>query len=254
MKIGIFDSGVGGLTVLNTAFKIIPCADYVFYADLDNVPYGIKSKEEINNLTYKSINLLNDLGVDAIVLACNTATSAAAENLRKMFDVPIIGMEPAIKPAVETTSGKKILVMATELTLKEEKFKKLVNRLDADDIVDLLPMPELVEAAEKFEFESKEVENLLISKLNGFNLLEYEALVLGCTHYIYFKKMLRRIVPSNMSIIDGNEGTILNLLSTLNKKKITSSNINTVEFYISGRKSDGIIFNKFMKYLKTNNI
>lgn len=253
MKIGIFDSGVGGLTVLNTAMKIIPCAEYFFYADLDNVPYGVKTKEEVNKLTYNSIKFLYDLGVDAIVIACNTATSTSAERLRKMFDIPILGMEPAIKPAIETTQGKKILVMATELTLKEDKFKNLVNRLEADDIVDSIPMPELVEAAENFAFDSEKLESLVTEKLKKFDLNDYGALVLGCTHFIYFEKMLKRIFPQNISIIDGNKGTVINLVKTLNSRNNNCDN-NTIEFYISGRKSDGARFNKFMEYLKLNNL
>ena len=124
MRIGIFDSGVGGLTVLNTAMKMIPHAQYIYYADLDNVPYGTRDKGDVRKLTHNAIEFLYDMGVDAVVIACNTATSTSVEHLRKSFDIPVIGMEPAVKPAIENTDTGKVMVMATELTLKEKKFKR----------------------------------------------------------------------------------------------------------------------------------
>ena len=127
MKIGIFDSGIGGLSVLHQAMIIMPEADYIFYADVDNVPYGEKTKEEVRKLGF-----LVDKGCQAIVLACNTATSAAISYLREKYKLPIIGIEPAVKPAVEHIheSGKRVMVVSTPVTAKGEKLKKLVDKYD----------------------------------------------------------------------------------------------------------------------------
>ena len=126
MKIGIFDSGIGGLSVLHQAMIIMPEADYIFYADVDNVPYGEKTKEEVRKLVDHAVGFLVDKGCQAIVLACNTATSAAISYLREKYKLPIIGIEPAVKPAVEHIheSGKRVMVVSTPVTAKGEKLKK----------------------------------------------------------------------------------------------------------------------------------
>lgn len=254
MKIGIFDSGVGGLTVLSTAMKIIPDAEYIYYADLDNVPYGTKEKEDVRKRTYDAVEFLYGMGVEAVVIACNTATSTSVEYLRKSFNIPVIGMEPAVKPAIETSNTGKVIVMATELTLKEKKYKDLVSRLEGVSIVESLPMPELVEMAENFNFNHDDVERLLNRKLEKYNLEEYSAIVLGCTHFIYFKNVLERIVPGNISVIDGNLGTVNHLQKTLQEKGNCIKSCGSIEYYVSGRKAVHGEFQKYLSYLKENNI
>ena len=138
MKIGIFDSGIGGLSVLHQAMIIMPEADYIFYADVDNVPYGEKTKEEVRKLVDHAVGFLVDKGCQAIVLACNTATSAAISYLREKYKLPIIGIEPAVKPAVEHIheSGKRVMVVSTPVTAKGEKLKKLVDKYPIISIED----------------------------------------------------------------------------------------------------------------------
>jgi glutamate racemase len=254
MKIGIFDSGVGGLTVLNTAMKIIPDAEYIYYADLDNVPYGTREKDEVRNLTYEAVEFLRGKGAEAVVIACNTATSTSVEKLRKSFDMPIIGMEPAIKPAIENSDRRKVLVMATELTLKEEKFKNLVSRLNGDNIIEALPMPELVEKAENFDFNHENIESLFKRKLENYDLDEFSAIVLGCTHFIYFKNVLEKLVNEGISVIDGNIGTVNHLLRTIKEHDIYEKTCGSVEYYISGRKAEDRNFVKYLNHLNKNNI
>jgi glutamate racemase len=254
MKIGIFDSGVGGLTVLSTAMKIIPDAEYIYYADLDNVPYGTREKEDIRKMTYDAVEFLYGMRVEAVVIACNTATSTSVEHLRKSFNIPVIGMEPAVKPAIETSNTGKVIVMATELTLKEKKYKDLVSRLEGVSIVESLPMPELVEMAENFNFNHDDVERLFNMKLEKYKLEEYSAIVLGCTHFIYFKNVLERIVPGNISVIDGNLGTVNHLQKILQEKGSGIKSCGSIEYYVSGRKAVQGEFEKYLIYLKENNI
>ena len=121
MKIAFFDSGVGGLSVLQTAIQVLPPQQYIYFADSVNAPYGTKSKKEIKKLMFEAVDFLQTKNINALVVACNTATSAAIKDLRKQYDFPIIGMEPAVKPAIEKSKKKKIVLFATELTLKEKK-------------------------------------------------------------------------------------------------------------------------------------
>ena len=144
MKIGFFDSGIGGLSVLHHALKKLPHEQFLYYADSRHVPYGEKTEAEIAAYADAAIDFLLDEGVKAIVLACNTATSAAGETIRKRYPVPIIGMEPAVKKALETYGKGRILVAATSVTVKGEKLQLLIGRVDTRHVVDLLALPKLV--------------------------------------------------------------------------------------------------------------
>ena len=148
MPVGFFDSGLGGLTVLEKALRVMPDEDYIFYADEANVPYGEKTSEQITQYARNAVNCLTERGCKAVVIACNTATSVAADELRRTFDTPIIGIEPAVKPAVEHAGGRRILVMATPVTIRESRLKGLIASLDAEDTVVLLAMPGLVRFCE----------------------------------------------------------------------------------------------------------
>ncbi|MDP3386989.1 MAG: glutamate racemase [Eubacteriales bacterium] len=253
MKVAIFDSGVGGLTVLYSAMKQMPYNEYIYYADLDNVPYGNKDKDLVNRLTFRAVEQIYDLGVDAIVLACNTATSISADLLRNKYEIPIIGMEPAVKPAVMNSSGKRVLVMATELTLKESKLKNLIDRLEATDKVDLLPMSEMVDFAEEMVFESERVTDLLDRKFSHMDVSVYKTVVLGCTHFIYFKQKIEKYFNYSMNVIDGNQGTVNHLekiLQGIGKGKYLRDGKKSVQYYVSGRKAKSSEFQGYMDYLE----
>ena len=158
MKIGIFDSGIGGLTVLHQAMITLPQEEYLYYADTDHVPYGIRPKEEILEFVDNALRFMLGKGVKAVIIACNTATSAAIKTLRSRYSLPILGMEPAVKPAVaREEEGKRVMVAATPLTLREEKLRNLLHQVDKHHTVDLLPLPELVRFAEREEFTSQAV-------------------------------------------------------------------------------------------------
>lgn len=238
MQIGFFDSGAGGITVLHDTLKILPDEDYIYYADTLNVPYGPKSKEEVKGYIFDAVDFIVRQKVKAIVVACNTATSVAIEDLRAKYSIPVIGMEPAVKPAVERSRNlnRRVLVTATALTLREEKLQNLITRLDNDHIVDLLPLPGLVRFAERLEFDEQIVLPYLEEQLLGYDLSRYETVVLGCTHFSFFKDMFKKLFPADVSIIDGNSGTANNLKRTLEKMHCVNEGKGNITFYNSGVK------------------
>lgn len=234
--IGVFDSGIGGLTVLKEIIKILPNEEFIYYADTDNVPYGIKPKEEVKEYINQAVKFLIDKDVKAIVIACNTATSIAINDLRKKYSLPIIGIEPAAKPAIENRGQKKVLIMATPTTIREEKLHNLLKKFTAEEFVDLIAMPKLVEYAERGEFDSKEIEDYLKKQLQEFNLNDYSEIVLGCTHFPFFKEKIKKVVPQNINIIDGSKGVANRLKDILQKNDLLGNNNLKIEYYYSGRK------------------
>jgi glutamate racemase len=236
LKIGIFDSGIGGLTVLHQAMLLLPNEEYIFYADSDHVPYGEKPKEEIVSYVDGAVQFMLQKGTGAVVIACNTATSVAIEYLRKKYSIPILGIEPAVKPAVKECGGKRIMVVATPVTVREEKLKNLIAQVDETHLVDLLPLPKLVRFAERGIFQSPEITSYLHSMLAGYDLQAYSTLVLGCTHFNFFKDTFRKIFPAGINIIDGSAGTVNHLADILKEKMLPESPKPSVEYYRSGRK------------------
>ncbi len=265
MRIGIFDSGMGGLSVLHEAYHLLPEEEYIFYADIKNVPYGKKSEEQIMGYADNITSFLIERKVDAVLIACNTATSVAVAELRKRYSIPIIGMEPAVKPAVENTEEEeRILLMATPVTLREEKLSRLLTRVDLKHRVDLLEMPELVNFAERENYESEEVRSYIKERVETLGNNKYSALVLGCTHFNYFKPLYRDILGNELKLFDGNRGTVRHLADVLGLKikKDTNCGMNfnapqdivvdkKTEYYESGDEiTDN---NRLSKYLRMLN-
>ena len=212
MKIGIFDSGIGGLSVLHQALRYLPEEQFIYFADEAHVPYGEKTKEEIIGFVDEAVSFLINQGAEAIVIACNTATSAAINEMRKKYTIPIIGMEPAIKKALDQYGEHRVLAAATPITVKGEKMRCLMERVDQQHLVDLLPLPMLVRWAEKGIFESEEVLDYIQGMLENYQMEEYSSFVLGCTHFNFFKKIIRSVLPKHIRFVDGNEGTIHQLI------------------------------------------
>lgn len=254
MKIAFFDSGVGGLTVLNEALHQMPDENYIYYADTENAPYGIKTRDSVRELIFKAADEISRMGIKALVVACNTATSIAIKDLRAKYDFPIIGMEPAVKPAVEFNGRKKrVFVAATPLTLKEERFRDLVSKLDKDHIVDSIPLSRLVEFCENDVFDKEVIIPYLKDQFRNLDLANYSTLVLGCTHFPFYKEYFQQIFPAETSIIDGNKGTVRRLQYILSnpEDKEKSESGGSIEFYSSGKKLNGS--NRFMHYLNRLN-
>ncbi len=234
MRIGFFDSGIGGITVLHEALKIMPDEDYLYYADTLHVPYGTKPRDEVKNYIFDAVDFIAAQNVKAVVIACNTATSVAVAELRERHRIPVIGMEPAVKPAVGSASGGRILVTATALTLKEEKLHNLISGLGGGSICDLLPLPELVRFAENGEFGRETVLPYLLGQLSAYDLSRYEALVLGCTHFLFFKDLFGDLLPPYVRLFDGNEGTVRNLRRILSASGSLHGGSGDILYYHSG--------------------
>lgn len=233
MKLAFFDSGIGGLSVLHHAIKVLPNEDFIFFADEDNVPYGTKSRDEVLKFVDAAIKFLVEKKVSAIVVACNTATSVAVKILREKYSLPIIGMEPALKLALDKFPLRKVLVTATAITITGEKIQRLIKNLHAEKFSELRALPRLVEFAERQEFNSPDVENYLRGELSAYAWEKFSSLVLGCTHFNYFKDTLRKILPPHVKILDGNEGTVNELIRRTNLRPSTSRG--SVKFFYSGR-------------------
>jgi glutamate racemase len=236
MRIGFFDSGIGGLSVLYEALRQMPHEDYLYYADDANVPYGNKSREEIRSCVFEAVDFLARMDIKALVVACNTATSAAIQDIRQKYGFPIIGMEPAVKPAIKSVAGKRVLVFATPLTLRESKFIGLLNQVDIHNAVDFLPLQELVTFAEAYQFDRAVILSYLQELLKDFDLDRYGAVVLGCTHFPFFKNHIREIFPKGTIIVDGNKGTVQNLKNTLASMGRIHEGHGRVEYYRSGKR------------------
>ena len=235
MKIAFLDSGIGGLSVVYSARKALPEADILFYADCDNAPYGEKTVEEVRALTFRSARFLLEKGAEAIVIACNTATSAACKALREALPVPVVGMEPAVKKALELCPDKRVLVVATPVTIRGEKLRTLIEKVDSRHLADGHALPGLVRFAEQEIFEQETVTDYLRQELSGYPLSEYSSLVLGCTHFNYFKDSFRALLPPSVRILDGNEGTVRQLIRRLRECPQKTAGSGKTEVFFSGR-------------------
>ncbi|WP_032123515.1 glutamate racemase [Clostridium amazonitimonense] len=221
--IGFFDSGVGGLSVLKKAIDLMPQENYIYFGDSKNAPYGVRAVEDIKNLTFKAIEILLSKGSKAIVVACNTATSAAVDDLRRKYkDIPIIGIEPALKPAVSLYKKGKILIMGTPITLAEKKFNNLVAKCGPNLEIVPIPCPGLVEMIERGIFEGKDINDYLKDKFKTYISEDISSIVLGCTHYPFIKKEIISIFGTDIPVIDGSKGTAKELKRRLTEKHMVN--------------------------------
>ena len=210
--IGFFDSGVGGISVMRRAVELMPNENYIYFGDSKNAPYGVKHADEVRKLTFNAMKFFVEQGVKAVVIACNTATSAAIKELRETYgSIPIIGIEPAIKPAVESKKQGKVIIMATTMTLSEKKFNNLMDKYKDEREIIKLPAPGLVEFIEGGILDGEDVIDFLKEKLSPYLNTKISTIVLGCTHYPFVKNLIQGIVGEDVDIIDGSYGTIREL-------------------------------------------
>ena len=204
--IAVFDSGVGGISVLRHLIRVLPNERYLYFGDSANAPYGTKTKEQVKDLTFAAAETLMQRGIKALVVACNTATSAAINDLRQAYpELIVIGIEPALKLAADQFPGGNLGVMATPMTLREEKFAKLMERFENSGTIHKIPAPGLVELIESGRADSPETDALLAKLFAPYENLD--ALVLGCTHYPFAAASLRRVLGENVALLDGGDGT-----------------------------------------------
>ncbi len=201
--IGVFDSGVGGLSVWREIARQLPHEDIVYLADQAHVPYGSRQLAQVRELAAGVTRFLLEQGAKAIVVACNTASAAALHHLRRTFPtVPFVGMEPAIKPAVERTHNGVVGVIATQATFQGELFASLVERYAGQVKVLTQTCPELVKVVESGALDTPATETLLREYLSPLTRAGIDQLVLGCTHYPFLRPAIERIVGRNVEIID----------------------------------------------------
>lgn len=230
--IGVFDSGVGGISVLREMTALMPNENFIYFGDSKNAPYGTKSAKEVQDLSLKNAQMLISMGVKAIVIACNTATSVAAEILRKKYpDIPIVGVEPALKPAALYKENGRVLVIATDVTLREQKFKELLSKYSKMCEIYPLPCPGLMDWVEKGIIEGEEVEGFtekLLAPYKG----KVDSVVLGCTHYPFLAKVISCAIGDGVKLFDGGEGTARELQRRLECMNISNKgqNIGKIEF------------------------
>ncbi|WP_160692789.1 glutamate racemase [Clostridium sp. C2-6-12] len=221
--IGFFDSGVGGLSVMREAISILPNEDFIYFGDSKNAPYGIKNLDEVKNLTLNAVDFLLDKNVKAVVVACNTATSAAIEDIRSKYkELIVIGIEPALKPAVKLSREGKIIIMATPMTLRERKFKLLMDKYKDQSSIVSLPCAGLVEFIEQGILEGEELEGYLEEKFRPYLSDGIASVVLGCTHYPFIKKSLGNVIGNHVPLIDGGLGTSHELERKLMERDLLS--------------------------------
>lgn len=218
--VGLLDSGLGGISVLGEALRQLPNEDYVYYGDTANAPYGDKTPEEVLGLVHQAVERLIELRCKAIVIACNTATSVSAGKLRQELALPIIGMEPALKPASQLPGEGKILVMATRVTLALPKFQALMAQYGRDAVP--VPCPGLMECVERGELEGPQVTVLLRQLLGPWLSQPVKAVVLGCTHYPFLRKAIAALFPEGTPLIDGNAGSVRQLRRRLEEQNLLS--------------------------------
>ena len=221
--IAVIDSGVGGISVLRELLRLMPGERFLYFGDSANAPYGSRSRAEVLDITRRNLDILKARGIKALVIACNTATSAAAKVLREENpDLTIIGIEPAVKPAAFLGDAPRVLVMATPLTLREEKFRDLVARYTHRAEVISLPCPGLVELIEAGHLDDAPIDGYFASLFAPYADERIDAVVLGCTHYPHVRDAIARHLPPNVAILDGGEGTARETLRRLREQDLTA--------------------------------
>ena len=208
LPIAVFDSGIGGVSVLKELIRLLPNENFIYFGDTANAPYGTKSAEKVREMTFSVYESLKAEGIKAFVIACNTATSVAVASLREKYPEDIIiGVEPALKPAVKCCERPTVAVLATPLTLKEEKFAHLLEKFGTDARVIPFACPGLVEFVERGEISGKALHTFLEELLSPLKEEKLDAVVLGCTHYPFVKAEITSVLGKNVQIFDGSEGT-----------------------------------------------
>ncbi len=243
--IGVFDSGLGGASVLRVALKLLPQENYIYYGDNGNAPYGDRAEQEIAEYTFASARKLVEFGVKAIVIACNTATATCIEQIRNELDVPVISVEPAIRPACMAPGSGKILMMATRATTRLERYHTLQSHMpDPARVINIPCSGEMVQRIERGCFGTDGFDDLFDEYLAPYAGLNVDGIVLGCTHYIFIKdaflrnaeRLLR--IGGGFRLYDGNEGTVRQLKRVLKEKQLLNfAGTAQVEFYTSGDKA-----------------
>lgn len=227
--IGVFDSGIGGVTVMKELVKILPNEDYIYYSDTINNPYGDKTNEEIINISDSIVNKLVEMGCKIIVIACNTASAISKDYLRSKYNVPIIAIEPAYKAV---PNNEKTLVMATKATINSDKFKNLFNTYDNHNTI-LLSCSGLADLIE--EGNKEKIIDYLNNKIGSYT--DVKNVVLGCTHYPLIKEEISKVL-GDVNFYDGSVGVAKHTKEILEEKDLLSNNTGKIIFIDSSNNKE----------------
>lgn len=222
--IGVMDSGMGGISVLRELARLLPMENFVFYGDSAHAPYGSRSNEEIYRLTEQAVQRLLAEEVKAVVLACNTASSVAGARLRAEYpELIIVAIEPALKPAVISCPGGRVVVLATEATLREKKFARLLEAWQAKAEIIKLPLPGLPEFVERGELDSPRLRQFLQGYFDQLEDRRVDGVVLGCTHYPFVRKVIAELLGPQVKVFDGAAGTARQLRRRLYSRRLLTA-------------------------------
>ncbi len=237
--IGLFDSGIGGTSIWKEVVKLLPLENTIYLADSKNAPYGQRSKDEIISLSIKNTELLISKGCKLIIVACNTATTNAIDYLRKNYDLPFIGIEPAIKPAALYSKTGAIGILATQGTLTSKLFEKTADEYTKNIHTIEQDGEGLVSLIEQGKLQSTEMNELLSTYLKHMLKFNIDHLVLGCTHYPYLIPHIKKLIGNDVIIIDSGEAVAKQTKAILQKHGLitetTSSKIH--DFFINIQKN-----------------
>lgn len=234
--VGVFDSGVGGLSVLGEIHQLLPSESLLYVADCGHIPYGEKTPEFIRQRCLAIAGFFREQGAKALVLACNTATVAGVAQLRARYpDWPIVGMEPAVKPAAAATRSGVVGVLATTGTLQSAKFAALLDRFAADVQVITQPCPGLVELIETGDLASPAIGQLLRGYVEPLLAAGCDTIILGCTHYPFLKPLLRGMIPASITLIDTGAAVARQLQRLLGQRELLATgHSQPARFWTSG--------------------
>ena len=253
--IGIFDSGIGGISILEKLKQLLPNENFIYLADNQNCPYGSKSKKEIISLSKKNCEKLIELNCKIIIIACNTSTTNSIKKLREIIAIPIIGIEPGLKPAIHYTKTKNIGILATEKTLGSKLFFETLNQNRIDDIhiheqIDYELVNLIEEGSHSKQNLYKILEKYLVPMINK----KIDCLLLGCTHYNHIKDIIEEIIPVDIKIVDTIAPVNKRVLNILKSNNILnkSTNKRTIKIFYNGKKlSDNYLDREYdLRYLE----
>ena len=251
--IAVFDSGVGGISVLRELRKQLPRENYLYFGDSANAPYGNRPTEQVRALTLQAVEKMLPRGIKALVIACNTATSAAVRILREMYpDLIVVGIEPALKVAADRFPNGRVGIMATKVTLREEKLSYLVAQFPHVQ-VERIGAPGLVELVEKGQVSGGEVETLLREILGPY-VGKLDALVLGCTHYPFVSKAVSKILGPETPLFDGGEGTARHTRHLLEKAGLCNDGQGSVVIENSSGTQELLKLSEKLLYLREEDL
>lgn len=253
LPIGIYDSGAGGVSVLAQAIKCLPCEDFLYYGDSANAPYGTKSEEEIKDLSLACGDFLYKRGVKMIVIACNTATSITVQAMREKYNIPIISMEPAVKPAVEKYPDGKTAVLATPATINQKRYKMLLEKLNARDKVINIECEGLAELVEQGVLDDPHIKAYLYEKFLPYKNQPFDGVVVGCTHYSFVSTQIRdvakKISGGACEIFDGMYGTARHIANVLREDNLLnpSQEKGDIKIFSSAEAHSVAVFEHFLQ-------